>query len=85
MTPYFVPHTASFTIDYLYITQIIYGVNVTGEKHEIVGARVLTIHWFVAFPKIGDNLQAYFAYRERLNDFWAQKTELSDIKFIPHK
>lgn len=65
--------------------QIIYGVNVTGLKHEIVGARVLTIHWFIAFPDVGNNKAAYIAYRDRLNEFWDQKTQESNIKFIPHK
>jgi hypothetical protein len=71
-------------------------VNVTGQKHEITGARVLTIHWFVAFPIVvsfefkasifqGNSKDAYFAYRDRLNEYWEKKTKESDINFIPHK
>lgn len=67
------------------LLQIIYGVDVVGEKHEIIGARVLTIHWVVAFPVVDNSMQAFMAYRERLNAFWEEKTKLSDIKFIPHK
>uniref|UniRef100_A0A914GVP8 SSD domain-containing protein n=2 Tax=Globodera TaxID=31242 RepID=A0A914GVP8_GLORO len=79
----------SYPVMYLFnrpkdIGNIIYGVNVTGQKHEIVGARVLTIHWFVAFPLAGGNLAAFLKYRERLNKFWDGKTAESDINFIPH-
>jgi len=59
-------------------------VNVTGQKHEIVGARVLTIHWFVSFPMVGQMQSAFVAYRDRLNAYWEEKTQLSDINFIPH-
>ncbi|KAL3119788.1 hypothetical protein niasHT_010079 [Heterodera trifolii] len=79
----------SYPVMYLFnrpkdIGNIIYGVNVTGQKHEIVGARVLTIHWFVAFPLAGNNLAAFLKYRERLNRFWDEKTAESQINFIPH-
>uniref|UniRef100_A0A915CRN7 Uncharacterized protein n=1 Tax=Ditylenchus dipsaci TaxID=166011 RepID=A0A915CRN7_9BILA len=79
----------SYPVMYLFnrpkdIGNIIYGVNVTGTKHEIVGARVLTIHWFIAFPMVGNSKGAYIAYRDRLNLFWEEKTQVSDIKFIPH-
>ncbi len=59
-------------------------MNVTGQKHEIVGARVLTIHWFISFPASSQLQSAYIAYRDRLNAYWEEKTQLSDIKFIPH-
>uniref|UniRef100_A0A1I8BXL4 SSD domain-containing protein n=1 Tax=Meloidogyne hapla TaxID=6305 RepID=A0A1I8BXL4_MELHA len=79
----------SYPVMYLFnrpkdIGNIIYGVNVTGLKHEIVGARVLTIHWFITFPNSGDNLSAYYRFRDNLNGFWDIKTEESNIKFIPH-
>ncbi|CAD5219888.1 unnamed protein product [Bursaphelenchus okinawaensis] len=79
----------SYPVMYLFnrpkdIGNIIYGVNVTGQKHEIVGARVLTIHWFVMFPIVGDAKSAYLAYRDKLNEFWQTKTDESNIKFIPH-
>ncbi|KAI6187547.1 Patched domain-containing protein 3 [Aphelenchoides besseyi] len=79
----------SYPVMYLFnrpkdIGNIIYGVNVTGQKHEITGARVLTIHWFIAFPVVGNSRDAYFAYREELNKFWDKKTEESNIQFIPH-
>jgi hypothetical protein len=32
---------------------------------------------FVTFPNAGDNLAAYYKYRENLNDFWAAKTEVN--------
>lgn len=60
-------------------------MNVTGIKHEIVGARVLTIHWFIFFPIEGNIMNAYYAFREKLNEFWDKKSENSQIKFIPHK
>ncbi|KAI6216646.1 Patched domain-containing protein 3 [Aphelenchoides fujianensis] len=79
----------SYPVMYLFnrpkdIGNIIYGVNVTGQKHEITGARVLTIHWFIAFPVVGNSRDAYFAYREELNKFWDKKTKESNIQFIPH-
>lgn len=65
--------------------QIIYGVDVEGEKHEITGARVLTLHWFINFPIEGDNMPAYYAFRDACNEFWEEKTKTSGINFIPHK
>ncbi|KHJ81762.1 hypothetical protein OESDEN_18550 [Oesophagostomum dentatum] len=42
----------SYPVLYLFnrpkdIGNVIYGVDVKGEKNEIQGARVLTLHWFV--------------------------------------
>uniref|UniRef100_A0A7E4VVR9 SSD domain-containing protein n=1 Tax=Panagrellus redivivus TaxID=6233 RepID=A0A7E4VVR9_PANRE len=79
----------SYPVMYLFnrpkdIGNIIYGVDVAGKKHEITGARVLTLHWFVNFPLENDNLKAFYAFREACNRFWESKTEESGINFIPH-
>uniref|UniRef100_A0AC34FFI0 SSD domain-containing protein n=1 Tax=Panagrolaimus sp. ES5 TaxID=591445 RepID=A0AC34FFI0_9BILA len=79
----------SYPVMYLFnrpkdIGNIIYGVDVQGEKHEITGARVLTLHWFINFPLEGDNMKAYYAFRDACNKFWEAKTETSGINFIPH-
>ncbi|KAE9554785.1 hypothetical protein FO519_001982 [Halicephalobus sp. NKZ332] len=79
----------SYPVMYLFnrpkdIGNIIYGVDVQGEKHEITGARVLTLHWFINFPLENDNMKAYLAFRESCNEFWEKKTQESHIKFIPH-
>ncbi|TKR82012.1 hypothetical protein L596_015796 [Steinernema carpocapsae] len=54
----------SYPVMYLFnrpkdIGNVVYGVNVTGEKHEIIGARVLTIHWFIYFEKTPESGAAY--------------------------
>lgn len=59
---------SSFFFSQLIRLQVIYGVNVTGEKNEIQGARVLTLHWFVAYKvifagiyNIPPNINSYLA------------------------
>ncbi|VDK25082.1 unnamed protein product [Anisakis simplex] len=64
--------------------QVVYGVNVTGEKHEIVGARVLTLHWFIEFPATPELDAAYLVFREAMVEFWKTKSAASGINFIPH-
>ncbi|CAD6194290.1 unnamed protein product [Caenorhabditis auriculariae] len=79
----------SYPVLYLFnrpkdIGNVIYGVDVKGEKNEIQGARVLTIHWFVNYPATSENNAAYFEYRQSLNSFWDKISENSDLQFIPH-
>uniref|UniRef100_A0A0N5AZ97 SSD domain-containing protein n=1 Tax=Syphacia muris TaxID=451379 RepID=A0A0N5AZ97_9BILA len=63
---------------------VVYGVNVTGTKHEIVGAKVLTLHWLIKFENTPEKNDAYMAFRKALGDFWNTKGAESDLKFIPH-
>uniref|UniRef100_F1KVJ9 Patched domain-containing protein 3 n=1 Tax=Ascaris suum TaxID=6253 RepID=F1KVJ9_ASCSU len=79
----------SYPVMYLFnrpkdIGNVVYGVNVTGEKHEIFGARVLTLHWFVEFPSTAELEGAYLAYREAMTEFWKVKSLESGLDFIPH-
>ncbi|CAB3400376.1 unnamed protein product [Caenorhabditis bovis] len=79
----------SYPVLYLFnrpkdIGNVIYGVDVKGEKNEIQGARVLTLHWFVNYPATPENNAAYYAYRLKLNDFWQEISDNSDLQFIPH-
>ncbi|KAK0405834.1 hypothetical protein QR680_018223 [Steinernema hermaphroditum] len=79
----------SYPVMYLFnrpkdIGNVVYGVNVTGEKHEIIGARVLTIHWFINFESTPEAELAYMPFRQKLNKFWDQKTAETDIQWIPH-
>ncbi|XGW35131.1 hypothetical protein V3C99_018841, partial [Haemonchus contortus] len=79
----------SYPVLYLFnrpkdIGNVIYGVDVKGEKNEIQGARVLTLHWFVQFPGTPENNAAYFAYREALMDFWHKVMAETEFEFIPH-
>ncbi|CAI5454482.1 unnamed protein product [Caenorhabditis angaria] len=79
----------SYPVLYLFnrpkdIGNVIYGVDVTGEKNEIQGARVLTLHWFVNYPATAENNAAYYSYRQSLNEFWESVSENSDLQFIPH-
>ncbi|PAV78701.1 hypothetical protein WR25_21132 isoform A [Diploscapter pachys] len=79
----------SYPVLYLFnrpkdIGNVIYGVDVEGEKNEIKGARVLTLHWFVNYPATPENNAAYLAYRERLNDFWQEIATKTELEFIPH-
>lgn len=80
----------SYPVLYLFnrpkdIGNVIYGVDVKGEKNEIQGARVLTIHWFVNYPATAENNRAYYAYRQKLNEYWESISENIDLQFIPHK
>ncbi|GMT04663.1 hypothetical protein PENTCL1PPCAC_26837, partial [Pristionchus entomophagus] len=79
----------SYPVMYLFnrpkdIGNVIYGVNVTGEKNEIQGARVLTLHWFVAYKQSHHNDLAYIAWRDALMEFWHTKEAESDFVIIPH-
>ncbi|CAJ0943677.1 unnamed protein product, partial [Mesorhabditis belari] len=79
----------SYPVMYLFnrpkdIGNVIYGVDVVGEKNEIIGARVLTVHWFITFPKSPKFNNAYMTFREKLNKFWESKQEESGLTFIPH-
>ncbi|UMM41919.1 hypothetical protein L5515_017960 [Caenorhabditis briggsae] len=79
----------SYPVLYLFnrpkdIGNVIYGVDVKGEKNEIQGARVLTIHWFVNYPATPENNAAYYAFRQKLNKYWESIAENSDLQFIPH-
>ncbi|VDO77035.1 unnamed protein product [Haemonchus placei] len=70
----------SYPVLYLFnrpkdIGNVIYGVDVKGEKNEIQGAR---------FPGTPENNAAYFAYREALMDFWHKVMEETEFEFIPH-
>ncbi len=68
-----------------FLSQVVYGVNVTGEKHEITGARVLTLHWFIEFPGSPELERAYLAFREKMNQFWKEKEDISPMRITPHK
>uniref|UniRef100_A0A0N4ZRU5 SSD domain-containing protein n=1 Tax=Parastrongyloides trichosuri TaxID=131310 RepID=A0A0N4ZRU5_PARTI len=79
----------SYPVMYLFnrprdIGNIIYGVDVQGEKNEIIGAKVLTIHWFAEFPNNGTLIRAFFDYRQRLKQFWDEKSKNSNLDFVPH-
>uniref|UniRef100_A0AC35TQU8 SSD domain-containing protein n=1 Tax=Rhabditophanes sp. KR3021 TaxID=114890 RepID=A0AC35TQU8_9BILA len=79
----------SYPVMYLFnrpkdIGNIIYGVDVKGEKNEISGAKVLTIHWFVEFPSNSTLISAFYEYRQELNKFWTETGEKSKLDFIPH-
>ncbi|CAI2357187.1 unnamed protein product [Caenorhabditis sp. 36 PRJEB53466] len=79
----------SYPVLYLFnrpkdIGNVIYGVDVKGEKNEIQGARVLTIHWFVNYPATPENNKAYYEFRQKLNEYWEGIAENSDLQFIPH-
>uniref|UniRef100_A0A0K0FM63 SSD domain-containing protein n=1 Tax=Strongyloides venezuelensis TaxID=75913 RepID=A0A0K0FM63_STRVS len=79
----------SYPVMYLFnrprdIGNIIYGVDVKGEKNEIVGAKVLTIHWFAEFPNNGTLIRAFFDYRQKLKEFWDEKSKYSQLNFVPH-
>lgn len=80
----------SYPVLYLFnrpkdIGNVIYGVDVKGEKNEIQGARVLTIHWFVNYPATPENNRAYYQFRQKLNEYWEGVAENSELQFIPHK
>ncbi|KAL6724830.1 hypothetical protein Aduo_019685 [Ancylostoma duodenale] len=79
----------SYPVLYLFnrpkdIGNVIYGVDVKGEKNEIQGARVLTLHWFIQYPGSPENNAAYYQYRETLMDFWRKIMEETEFEFIPH-
>ncbi|KJH48777.1 patched family protein [Dictyocaulus viviparus] len=79
----------SYPVLYLFnrpkdIGNVIYGVDVKGEKNEIQGARVLTLHWLITYPGSSENNAAYYQYREALMDFWRKVMEETDFEFIPH-
>ncbi|ETN75219.1 patched family protein [Necator americanus] len=80
----------SYPVLYLFnrpkdIGNVIYGVDVKGEKNEIQGARVLTLHWFIQYPGSPENNAAYYQFRETLMDFWRKIMEETEFEFIPHK
>ncbi|CAJ0571783.1 unnamed protein product, partial [Mesorhabditis spiculigera] len=79
----------SYPVMYLFnrpkdIGNVIYGVDVVGEKNEIIGARVLTIHWFITFPNTPKYNDAYSIFRDKLNEFWSSKEEESGFTFVAH-
>ncbi|KAK6759755.1 hypothetical protein RB195_021365 [Necator americanus] len=79
----------SYPVLYLFnrpkdIGNVIYGVDVKGEKNEIQGARVLTLHWFIQYPGSPENNAAYYQFRETLMDFWRKIMEETEFEFIPH-
>ncbi|VDM52586.1 unnamed protein product [Angiostrongylus costaricensis] len=77
----------SYPVLYLFnrprdIGNVIYGVDVKGEKNEIQGARVLTLHWF--YPGTPENDAAYYQYRETVMDFWKDVMKETALEIIPH-
>uniref|UniRef100_A0A0K0D3A2 SSD domain-containing protein n=1 Tax=Angiostrongylus cantonensis TaxID=6313 RepID=A0A0K0D3A2_ANGCA len=77
----------SYPVLYLFnrpkdIGNVIYGVDVKGEKNEIQGARVLTLHWF--YPGTSENDAAYYQYRDTIMDFWKDVMKVTDFEIIPH-
>uniref|UniRef100_A0A914V7R9 Uncharacterized protein n=1 Tax=Plectus sambesii TaxID=2011161 RepID=A0A914V7R9_9BILA len=80
----------SYPVMYLFqrpkdIGNVIYGVNVTGETHEIVGAKVVTMHTFISFPQSPRLWSAYPAFRESLYAYWKSKEAETGLRFVPHK
>ncbi len=64
---------------------MIFGVNVTGEKHEIIGAKVLTLHWQIEFERTPQLWNAYLQFRRELDDYWKAKEAITEFQFVPHK
>lgn len=57
----------------------------TGDKHEIVGARVLTVHWKINFISTPEREKALTEFRNAMDEFWKKKSMECAINFIPHK
>ncbi|VDK89114.1 unnamed protein product [Litomosoides sigmodontis] len=79
----------SYPVMYLFnrpkdIGQVIYGVNVTGRKHEISSAKVVTVHWSINFKSSPEKEKAYVAFRHEMDNFWRSKRNESKLIFIPH-
>ncbi|WKY14471.1 hypothetical protein Q1695_000202 [Nippostrongylus brasiliensis] len=79
----------SYPVLYLFnrpkdIGNVIYGVDVKGEKNEIQGARVLTLHWFIQYPGSPENNAAYYEFRENLMEYWRGVMKETEFEFIPH-
>ncbi|CAG9540518.1 unnamed protein product [Cercopithifilaria johnstoni] len=79
----------SYPVMYLFsrpkdIGQVIYGVNVTGRKHEISSAKVVTVHWLINFQSTSEKEKAFTVFRKELDNFWLSKKNESKLKFIPH-